>query len=321
LIFRRKKYQFNPVTLTFEEIRNERSKRALNFAIYVTGSLIIILTVGYFLNLVFGSAEVRYLENKRQALNHQMQRLFEKGKHFSAILHKDHFPKDNTYRQILQIDTLSSSIREAGMGGSVVRNSFVPVENDLNDQVQNLISSLNAQLKIQSGSYEEVYKKALEHKSSLSHMPAIQPISQKDLVMISSNFGLRADPFLEQQEVHRGLDFVAAEGKNVYATGDGTVTLVKESRIGYGNEIFIDHGYGFGSRYAHLSRILINEGQKVKRGQLIGKVGKSGRATGPHLHYEVLYENKPVNPSFYFDNSLTLEEYQRILKLASKQNN
>ncbi len=107
--------------------------------------------------------------------------------------------------------------------------------------------------------------------------------------MISSNFGLRADPFLEHQEVHNGLDFVAATGKNVYATGDGSVTLVKESRIGYGNEIFIDHGYGFGSSYAHLSQILVEEGQIVKRGQLIGKVGESGRATGPHLHYEVLY--------------------------------
>ncbi len=320
MIFRKKKYQFNPVTLTFEEIRNERSSRALNFALYITGSLIVTLTVGYLFNRIFGSAELRFLENKRLNLSHQMQRLYDKGRHFSAILHNDHFPKDNSYRQILQIDTLSENIREAGMGGSVLR-SPLPVQNDLNEQLQNLIYSLNAQLKIQSGSYEEVYKKALEHKSSLSHMPAIQPISQKDLIMISSNFGLRADPFLEQQEVHRGLDFVAAEGKNVYATGDGTVTLVKESRIGYGNEIFIDHDYGFGSRYAHLSRILVDEGQKVKRGQLIGYVGQSGRATGPHLHYEVLYENKPVNPSFYFDNSLTLEEYQRILKLASKQDN
>ncbi len=112
---------------------------------------------------------------------------------------------------------------------------------------------------------------------------------------------------------------MAAEGKDVYATGDGTVTLVQESRIGYGNEIFIDHGFGFGSRYAHLSQILVKEGQNVKRGQLIGKVGESGRATGPHLHYEVLYENKPVNPSFYFDNSLSVEEYQRILKLASNK--
>jgi len=320
LIIRKKKYKFNPATLNFEEIRNERSMRFLNFSLYMAGSVIVILTIGYLLNRLFGSAEVRFLESKRLALTHQMQHLFEKGRRLSAVLHNEHFSKDNTYRQILQIDTLSSNIREAGMGGSVPRSPLV-FESDLGSEIENLIGSLNAQLKIQAVSYEEVYRKALEHKSSLSHMPAIQPISKKDLIMISSNFGLRADPFLEHQEVHRGLDFVAAPGKNVYATGDGAVTLVKESRIGYGNEIFFDHGYGFCSRYAHLSRILVIEGQKVKRGQLIGEVGETGRATGPHLHYEVLYKNTPVNPSFYFDNSLTVEEYQRILKLAVKQDN
>jgi murein DD-endopeptidase MepM/ murein hydrolase activator NlpD len=139
--------------------------------------------------------------------------------------------------------------------------------------------------------------------------------------MISSNFGVRSDPFLDQQEVHNGLDFVAAVGKNVHATGDGTVTFVQNSRTGYGNEIVIDHAFGFRSRYAHLNEILVTEGQKVRRGQIIGKVGQSGRTTGPHLHYEVLYENKPVNPEFYFDNSLTLEEYEQIVKLASNKTN
>jgi murein DD-endopeptidase MepM/ murein hydrolase activator NlpD len=318
LIFRKKKYHFNPVTLTFEEIKSDRKTRAGEFIIYVAVSMMITLLVGFILNQVFGSLESKILENKLFSLNQQIASLLDKGHHFSSVLHKEHFPKDNTYRAILQIDTLSENVREAGTGGYVPQNQF-SLKNNISDTLESLITKLNFQLQIQTGSYEAVYKKALEHQSSLSHMPAIQPISQKDLIMISSNFGLRSDPFLEQQEVHYGLDFVAEEGKDVYATGDGTVTLVQESRIGYGNEIFIDHGYGFGSRYAHLSQILVKEGQIVERGQLIGKVGESGRATGPHLHYEVLYENKPVNPSFYFDNSLTVEEYQRILKLASNK--
>lgn len=280
--------------------------------------MIVTLFVGFILNRYLGSAESRILENKLFSLNQQMQQLLDKGHHFSSILHKEHFPKDITYRAILQIDTISDNIREAGTGG-YVRHNTLSFRNDVSDTLGRLITTLNSQLNIQTGSYETVYKKALEHQRSLSHMPAIQPISQKDLIMISSNFGIRSDPFLYHQEVHCGLDFVAATGKDVYATGDGSVTLVQESRIGYGNEIFIDHGFGFGSRYAHLSQILVKEGQKIKRGQLIGKVGESGRATGPHLHYEVLYENKPVNPSFYFDNSLTVEEYQRILKLASNK--
>jgi len=129
---------------------------------------------------------------------------------------------------------------------------------------------------------------------------------------------VRSDPFLDQKGVHCGLDFVAPIGTNVYATGDGTVTFQQISRTGYGNEIVIDHAFGFGSRYDHLDQILVSLGQKIKRGQLIGKVGRSGRSTGPHLHYEVLYEGKPVNPAFYFDSSLTSDEYLEILKLASK---
>ncbi len=318
MIFRKKKYHFNPVTLTFEEIKNDRKTRVVELFMYVVVSMMITVLVGFLLNQVFGSAESILLENRLFSLNQQMQGLLNKGHQFSSILHNDHFPRDNSYRAILQIDTLSKNVREAGTGGYVPRNQF-SLNNDISDTVENLITKLNFQLQIQTGSYETVYKRALEHRTSLSHMPAIQPISQKDLIMISSNFGIRSDPFLEQPEVHCGLDFVAAEGKDVYVTGDGSVTLVNESRIGYGNEVFIDHGFGFGSRYAHLSQILVKEGQKVKRGQLIGKVGESGRATGPHLHYEVLYENKPVNPSFYFDNSLSVEEYQGILKLASNK--
>jgi murein DD-endopeptidase MepM/ murein hydrolase activator NlpD len=318
LIFRKKKYHFDPVSLTFEEIKSDRKSKASEFIMYVVASVLITFIVGFILNQVFGSAESKMLENKLFSLNQQMKHLLAKGHHFSSILQKDHFPRDNTYRAILQIDTLSENVREAGTGGKASHNQF-SFNNDISDTLGSLITKLNSQLLIQTGSYETVYKKALEHKSSLAHMPAIQPISQKDLIMISSNFGIRSDPFLFQREVHYGLDFVAAQGKDVYVTGDGTVTLVKESRIGYGNEIFVDHGFGFGSRYAHLSSILVREGQIVKRGQLIGKVGQSGRATGPHLHYEVLYENKPVNPSFYFDNSLSIEEYQKILKLASNK--
>jgi murein DD-endopeptidase MepM/ murein hydrolase activator NlpD len=180
---------------------------------------------------------------------------------------------------------------------------------------------LNHQLSIQSESYEILLLKAREHAMQFSHIPAIQPVSRTDLYSISSDFGVRTDPFYFHQKVHCGLDFVAAEGKSVYATGDGIVTFIQFSRTGYGNEIIIDHSFGFGSRYAHLDTILVTEGQKVKRGQMIGRVGKSGRATGPHLHYEVLYEKKPVNPALYFDSSLTVQEYKQILEMAANKTN
>jgi len=316
LIFRKKKYHFNSVTLTFEELKSNRKKRFAEFFAYLLISMIVTMTSGYLLNQFLVSPESRMLEKKVISLNHELHRLFEKGRHYSTLLRNDHFPKDNSYRTILQIDTLPYSLRDAGTGGSA-SDATLSLGSGMSYDLDNLISKLNRQLRIQSGSYELVYEKAQEHSLELAHMPAIQPIEQKDLVMISSNFGVRSDPFLSHDEIHHGLDFVAAIGKNVYATGDGTVTFLQFSRTGYGNEIVIDHAFGFGSRYAHLDQILIKEGQRVKRGQLIGKVGKSGRSTGPHLHYEVLYEKKPVNPAFYFDSSLTREEYQKILKLAS----
>ncbi len=316
MIFRKKKYYFNSVTLTFEEQKYDRKKKFFALFSYLIISILVIISSGYILNQVFDSPESLVLEKKVVSLNHEMHRLFEKGSHFLTLLRRDHFPKDNAYRTILQIDTLPYSLRDAGTGGSASDAAF-SLGGDLSYNLDNLISKLNRQLRIQSGSYELVYEKAQEYTRELTHMPAILPIEQKDLTMISSNFGIRSDPFLAQEGIHHGLDFVAAIGKNVYATGDGIVTFLQFSRTGYGNEIVIDHAFGFGSRYAHLDQILVNEGQKVKRGQLIGKVGKSGRSTGPHLHYEVLYENKPVNPAFYFDNSLTGEEYQQILKLAS----
>jgi murein DD-endopeptidase MepM/ murein hydrolase activator NlpD len=320
LIFRKKKYHFDPATLIFEEIKPDRKKKFLEFTFYVCMSMLVTILSGYLLSTVFGSAESKILERRVSSLNLEMRLLIEKGSLFSSRLRKNHFPKDNNYRMILQIDTLPYSLRDAGTGGSAM-DAALSLNNNTSYQLDNLITKLHTQLQIQTGSYETVFEKAREHALQLTHMPAIQPINQNDLVMISSNFGIRSDPFLDQQEVHSGLDFVAAVGKNVYATGDGTVTFVQISRTGYGNEIVIDHAFGFGSRYAHLDQVLVTEGQKIKRGQIIGKVGQSGRATGPHLHYEVLYENKPVNPAFYYDNSLTVEEYQQILKMASNKSN
>jgi murein DD-endopeptidase MepM/ murein hydrolase activator NlpD len=181
-----------------------------------------------------------------------------------------------------------------------------------------MINVLNLQLQVESNSLEMLYEKALEHSMLQTHLPAIQPVDKKDLIMISSNFGVRSDPFFFVEKVHNGLDFVTSSGRNVYATGDGTVTFVQYSRTGYGNEIVIDHKFGFGSRYAHLNNIQVKGGDKVKRGQIIGTVGETGRSTGPHLHYEVLYKNKPVNPSFYFDTSLTREEFAQIINKAGK---
>ncbi len=320
MIFRRKKYRFNSVTLTFEEITVSRWHRIRTIFFCFTGCLTFAMLTGFVFSLVFDSHETRVLEKQVAFLQNQMKSIWDKGSEISSSLTKDIFVKDNQYRMILQIDTVSYSYRLAGTGGSALDKGLA-VKNDLSYQIDNLIDNLNRQLKNQSGSFHTLYNKALEHSSQQTHVPAILPVSETDLVMVSSDFGIRKDPFHFFERIHNGLDFVAATGKKVYATGDGTVTFTKHSRTGYGNEIVIDHQFGFASRYAHLDSIIVKDGEPIKRGQVIGTVGETGRATGPHLHYEVLYNHKPVNPAYYFDTSLTNEEYAEILQRASKENN
>jgi murein DD-endopeptidase MepM/ murein hydrolase activator NlpD len=320
LIFRRKKYRYNPVTLTFEEITISRWHRIKTIIFWGIGGLSFAMLAGFLLCQIFDSRETRVLEKQLALLQNQMQLIWDKGSEISSSLTNNIFEKDNQYRMILQIDTVSYSYRLAGTGGSALDNGLA-VQNDLSYQINNLIDNLNRQLKTQSGSFYTLYNKALEHSKQQTHVPAILPVSETDLIMVSSDFGIRTDPFNFFKSIHNGLDFVTAPGKKVYATGDGTVTFTKHSRTGYGNEIVIDHKFGFASRYAHLESIEVKDGAPIRRGQVIGTVGETGRATGPHLHYEVLYNHQPVNPAYYFDTSLTNEEYAEILQRASKENN
>lgn len=282
---------------------------------YILASLTITLVSGFALSRFFGTHETILLEKQVNLLNNQMQQLLNKGNQLKATLHNEIFPTDNHYRAMLEIDTMPYVQRLAGTGGSAGEN-MLALQDNLVYQVDNLIDILDLQLEVESVSLDLIYKKAIERSQLNTHLPAILPVAEEDLTMISSDFGVRLDPFFFTERVHNGLDFVAPVGKNVYATGDGIVTFVKHSRTGYGNEIVIDHRFSFGSRYAHLDTILVKQGERVRRGQVIGTVGETGRATGPHLHYEVLHQKRPVNPSYYFDTSLTAAEYGQIISNA-----
>jgi murein DD-endopeptidase MepM/ murein hydrolase activator NlpD len=320
LILRRKKYCFNPVTLTYDEIKPDWKKRFKFFFFAFLVVVFIGLSSGYVFNRLIGSPEAMKLEKQKNTLQETISQMIERCDTYTNRLEKEYFISDNTYRTILQIDTLPLSMRLAGTGGSRTEKDF-GLNSNLSLQLDQAIDKLRHQLQIQSTSFETVYSRALEHSAQLSHLPAIKPVSARDIIMISNDFGMRTDPFLNLEQIHTGLDFVAPQGSNVYATADGIVTFTQYSRTGYGNEIVIDHKFGFGSRYAHLNEILVELGQTIQRGQLIGRVGETGRATGPHLHYEVLQNNKPVNPSFYYDNSLTLKEYDVIVQKALKETN
>ena len=176
------------------------------------------------------------------------------------------------------------------------------------------------QSKIQQKSYEKLIVMAKNKSKMLASIPAIQPVSNKNLRRIASGFGYRIDPIYRTRKMHKGLDFSAPTGTKIYATGDGVIKKVKRARWGYGTHVVIDHGYGYTTLYGHMSRASVKKGQRVKRGQQIGLVGSTGKSTGPHLHYEVAKNGVQVNPIGYFYNDLTTEQYEEIIKLSSNPN-
>jgi murein DD-endopeptidase MepM/ murein hydrolase activator NlpD len=194
---------------------------------------------------------------------------------------------------------------------------------DNNEMAAGIFKSLNglySRLDIQEKSYKEIEGMIKNKEKLLASTPAIQPLSNRDLNRLSSGFGYRIDPVYKMVKFHPGLDFTAPQGTPIYATADGTIETAGNLGNGYGNHVVVNHGYSYKTLYGHMSRLKAKRGQNVKRGEVIGYVGSTGKSTGPHLHYEVFKGKKRLDPIYFFYNDLTPEQYQRILKLAASRN-
>ena len=218
------------------------------------------------------------------------------------------------------MDPIPQSIREAGLGGSERYNDLKGYgTSQLMIDLAKRADLVDVHLDIQSQSFRDLLIKAGQHAKLMQHKPSIQPISLQDFYWISSVYGYRQDPMSHRRTMHKGVDFAGMEGLNVYATGDGVVKYIKISRSGFGKEIMIDHGFGYTTRYGHLSSILVHQGQKIKRGMVIAKLGSTGKSTGPHLHYEVRQYNTAKDPRHFYAEDLSPEEYSRIVSLPNKK--
>ncbi|MGE5316614.1 MAG: M23 family metallopeptidase, partial [Chloroflexota bacterium] len=219
---------------------------------------------------------------------------------------------------IFESEPIPSSVRKAGFGGA---NRYEKLEGYKNTEIikntSKKLDMIASQLVVQSKSYDEVFELAKGKEKMMASIPAIQPISNKDLRRIGSYFGYRTDPFYKVTKFHEGIDFTASVGTEVYSTGDGTVVNVGR-KGGYGNCIIINHGFGYQTLYAHLSKMNVKPGQKVQRGEVIGRVGNTGKSTSPHLHYEVHKGNRSIDPINFFFNDLTPEEYELMIELSQR---
>ncbi|MBN1598985.1 MAG: M23 family metallopeptidase [Bacteroidales bacterium] len=318
MISHRSQYKFNTETLDFVEVKISPGKRFLQYLVhFICANLIAILFLYIFICVPSLPVE-KFHASRINKYDKDFVLLVERADSIAGILHKVHFTDDQLFRNILEMDSLPGNIRYAGRGGSEpLLNFSSSMGSEIFSKLLQKVDMLKIQLKIQNDSYNEILKTAISKKELLSHFPAITPINYDKYIWISSYYGSRQDPFTFIKRTHKGIDFVGPSNTNIYATAEGTVTLVKHSRKGYGNEVVIDHGYGYSTRYAHLNKILVDEGQDVKRGQKIGLMGNTGRSTGTHLHYEVRIDNTPVNPIHFFADDLSPAEFEKLTKKSN----
>lgn len=226
--------------------------------------------------------------------------------------------RDNeVYRSIFEANPLPDSARAKLIEKKKELDKVNVMTDDvLTQNIANTLNNISARVAYQVDSYQDIEKLINNQENKLASIPAIQPVSNKDLTRVASGFGYRIHPIYGIPKMHNGLDFSSTQGTPIYATGDG---IVKNADFGngFGNNVVINHGYGYETLYGHMVRIKVRQGQRVKRGEVIGWVGSTGASTGPHCHYEVHINGRPVNPVYFFYNDLNAEQYDRMLKLAA----
>jgi len=317
MIMGKKKFIFNSQTLDYEEYKVSWKQHLARFFMFIITAGLFGSGIYYLVTKFAGSPKERIQAREIEFLKLQYDIMSDKIANIDALMEEMQDRDDNIYRIIFEAEPIPSSIRKAGYGGANRYEVLNGYENsEMVTDIAQKIDILESQLYVQSKSFDEVYKMASNKKEMLGCIPAIMPVKNVDINRISSHYGYRTDPFYKVQKFHSGIDFSAPVGTAIYCPGDGKVAKVEKAKSGYGNCIIVDHGYGYKTRYAHISKSLVKVGQEVKRGEKIALVGNTGKSTSPHLHYEVIKNDKTVNPINFFYNDLTAEEYDRILELS-----
>jgi len=311
------KYRFNPKTLNFERIRLSAWQKTKRTLLALSPGLVVGV-LGIFLAYQFvDSPKEGSLRRENQQLLLQYEVLTKQLGEVEIVLQDVRRRDDNIYRVIFEADPLPPSIRQAGSGGvDRYRNMNGFASSDLVIDTKKRLDLLTRQLVVQSKSLDEVASLVLRKQEMLASIPAVQPIPNEDLTQTAGGFGMRIHPIHKIPKFHAGMDFTAKQGTPIYATGDGRVVFADYATNGYGMHVIVDHGFDYETLYGHLSELKVRDGQRVKRGDVIGLVGNTGLSAGPHLHYEVHKGGEPVDPANYYFNDLTPEEYARMLELS-----
>lgn len=315
---KQKRYIFNQLTQDFEVLETSKSRtflRILLIALSVLGIAFLFAVLLFtFIKSPKEKAQAReleYMKLKYEILNDRLDDL-------EALMTDMEQRDNNLYRVMFEADPIPSQVRRSGFSDADrYADLYGYMNSDLVVSAARKLDVIASQLYNQSVSYDSLFVMARNKSDMLAHIPAIFPLKETEVKYISSYFGYRPDPIYKIEKFHSGMDFTAALGTEAYATGDGVVYDVESNEWGYGNMVILDHGYGYKTRYAHLLKPAVRKGQKVKRGQVIGYIGATGKATGVHLHYEVLKNDDQIDPINFFYQDLTPDEYDQILEQST----
>lgn len=314
------KYYYDSDTLSYRKIELRKRDKLKRFLIFFLGAISF--------GILFMFTALQFIESpKEKALNRELENmklryelLDKKMNQVSQVLEGIQHRDNEIYRLYFEASPIPEEQRKAGFGGVNRYKSLEGFQNsDMIIDASQKMDILSKQLYIQSKSLDEIISLAEDKEDLLAAIPAIQPVNNEDLTRVASGYGWRSDPFTKARKMHKGMDFTAPVGTPIYATGDGVIDRADNRATGFGEHVEIDHGFGYKTIYAHLSKYAVKRGQKVSRGDLIGFVGNTGRSSGPHLHYEVHKNGKAINPINFYYGNLTPDEFEEMLRIASQE--
>jgi murein DD-endopeptidase MepM/ murein hydrolase activator NlpD len=315
------KYYYNTHTLRYEKLETPLRVKLLRVFGFIAAALVTAAIISLLAFRFIGSPNEKLLRAENERMKDRYRELSKETKKIEQQM-KELEDRDNeVYRSIFEATPIPDSARLKELEDE---KHIAKVEGmEQNDLINSIVTSLNnmsSRINAQKASYKDLGVMVKDKEKLLAATPAIQPVSNADLKRIASGFGYRIDPVYKTVKLHPGLDFAAPAGTPIYATANGTVEFAGNRGDGYGNNVIINHGYGYKTLFGHMFKIKARSGQRVNRGEVIGWVGSTGKSTGPHCHYEVIKNGNKIDPIYFFYNDLTPEQFDRLLKLAAAAN-
>ena len=313
----KKTYKINPKTLAMEQVEQGLGYWLRQTGIYILAGIILGVLFLFLFLTFFPSPREKQLLRENESMQSQLEILNQQVDQMQIVMTDLQQRDDNLYRVLFGAEPIPLSIRQGTQHKIDYYDSIAAMtDNQLAADLTQKVDMLEKELYTQAKSYDEVLEMAKNQEIRMENIPAIQPVMNKDLKRVASGYGMHIDPVYHVRKFHQGMDFSAPIGTDVFATGNAKVEFAGW-RQGYGNTVILDHGYGYKTLYAHLYKVLVRKGQKVRRSDIIALVGNTGKSTGPHLHYEVRLNGKPVDPRNYYFYDLSPEEYDQMLQLSN----